>query len=86
MILLRGAIPVIAFFALFFFPWPVSALLVFLSALAFPLAGLLLGAFADILYFTPGAANVPFFLLFGAAATLISILVHRFVKTRIMEG
>jgi len=72
--------------SLFFFPWPLSLALIFVSALFLPPAGLILGIAADALYFMPGAAFLPLFTLYGLFSTLLSLLVHRFVKTRIMEA
>jgi hypothetical protein len=86
MIALRLLIPLVAFLSLFMLPWQASAVLVLAAALVLPMLGVVLGAAADILYFSPHAAPVPFFFLGGAAATLLALLVHRFVKTRIMEG
>lgn len=77
---------VIALIALFVFPWQVALALVVFAALAMPAAGVALGVIADIVYYVPGAAFMPYFSLFGVVATVVSILVHRFVKTRIIEG
>ena len=82
---LRFLIPAFAFLSVFFFPWPVTLVLIFIAALCLPVLGLALGAFADLIYFNAAAAGVPSFLIMGLVATLVALLVHRFVKTRIME-
>jgi hypothetical protein len=75
-----------ALISLFIFPWQASAVMILLAAGFFPPAGIFLGVVADLVYYQPGAAFAPWFTLYGAAATAASLLVHRFVKTRIMEG
>ncbi len=84
--MMRGMVPVVALLSLFIFPWQVSLVCVFVAALFVPPAGLALGIIADLVYYTPGSAFVPYFSVFGLASFGISLLVQRFVKTRIMEG
>lgn len=74
-----------ALISLFIFPWQVSLVAIFLAALSLPPAGLMLGLLADVVYFVPGAAFVPYFSLLGLVASVLAALVHRFVKTRIMD-
>lgn len=75
-----------ALLSLFIFPWQVSAVIILAAALLFPPAGIGLGLIADLVYWIPGVAFLPYFSLFGIVCTGLSLLVHRFVKTRIMEG
>lgn len=82
---LRILIPAFALVSLFYFPWPVTLVLIFIAALCLPVLGLALGALTDLVYYTPAASGVPWFLIAGAGATACALLVHRFVKTRIME-
>lgn len=84
--MMRAMPTILALIALFVFPWQVSMVAVFVAALFMPAAGIALGVIADIVYYVPGASFMPYFTLFGAGATLASVLVHRFVKTRIIEG
>ncbi len=84
--MMRAMPTVLALIALFVFPWQVSLVAVAAAALFMPLAGIALGVIADIVYYVPGATFIPYFSLLGAGATLLSVLVHRFVKTRIIEG
>lgn len=82
--MIRAVLVGAAFLALFFFPWPVTVVLVFAAGMAVPLAGLLLGVLVDLFYYTPGA-GLPYGTLFGIGTFLVALLVHRFVKTRIMS-
>lgn len=74
-----------ALISLFIFPWQVSLAFMFAASLFLPPAGLALGIIADLIYFVPGAAFMPFFTLFGLVFFGIALLVHRFVKTRIIS-
>lgn len=75
---------ILALIALFIFPWQVALIAVFGASLLTPLSGIALGIIADLVYYVPGAAFLPYFSLFGLAATVIGFLVQRFVKTRII--
>ena len=68
----------------FLVPWPVAIVLAIPLAFFEPIAGLACGVLADVLYFTPGAGQVPYGTLAGAAGALTAVLVRRFVQTRIM--
>jgi uncharacterized membrane protein len=84
--MMRAMPTILALIALFVFPWQVSVVAVVFAALFMPAAGIALGVIADIVYYVPGASFMPYFTLFGAGATIASVLVHRFVKTRIIGG
>lgn len=83
---MRAMPALLALIALFVFPWQVALVGVFLAALFIPTAGVALGVLADIVYYVPGAAFLPYFSLLGLVATVLALLVQRFVKTRIIEG
>ena len=74
----------LAFISLFIFPWPVTALLMLGAGLLLPFSALALGIIADLVYFVPGGAFMPYFTVLGLVFFMISLLVHRFVKTRII--
>lgn len=76
----------IALISLFIFPWQVALVAILAASLVVPPAGLLLGLVGDLVYYSPGVAFAPYFTLFGIGSFALSLLVHRFVKTRIMEG
>lgn len=82
----RIASSVFALISLFIFPWPVSLALIAAAAFLFPASGIALGVLADILYYSPDVAFLPYFSIYGALLTGLSLLVRRFVKTRIMEA
>jgi hypothetical protein len=78
----KGGVLILSTLSLFWWPWPFSVFLMFLSGLIFPPASLALGITADLLYY-PGHGYL-WATLTGAFITLISVLVRHFVKTRIM--
>ena len=84
--MMRAMTSLIALIALFIFPWQVALVAIVGASLMVPPAGLALGLIADLVYYSPGAAFAPYFTLFGILSFGLSLLVHRFVKTRIMEG
>ena len=84
---MRGAAAIaLALLALFMLPWQFGMLAVLIAALFVPLAGVALGIIAELFYYQPGAASIPWLALAGLAAAVFSYLVHRYVKPRIMEG
>lgn len=83
---MRIVIPLLAGISLLILPWPIAALLMLPAAYVLPVAGLLLGVLADLLYFVPGAALVPLFSLYGLAIGVGAIFVRRFMKARIIGG
>jgi hypothetical protein len=84
--MMRFALPVLALFSLFFVPAPLSTVLIAASAFVLPFSALALGVFADVLYFSPYPGALPLWSIGGFVAMLLALLVHRFVKTRIMEA
>ncbi len=84
--MMRVVIPILTLFALFFVPALLSVLLIATSALVLPFSALALGVFADVLYFSPHPGALPLWSIGGLCATILALLVHRFVKTRIMEA
>jgi len=78
-------IPILALISLFIFPWQVSVLAIVVASFFVPPAGIALGLIGDLVYYTPGAAFAPYFSLFGIASFALSLLVHRFVKTRMIS-
>lgn len=74
----------VAFMLIFMVPWPVALIGILGASLLVPMAGLGLGIVADLLYFIPGTAFMPLMTLYGALISGVALLVHRFVKTRII--
>lgn len=83
--MIRVILPVLTFFSLFFFPYLLSGFLILASAALLPFSGLALGILADVLYYSSDTVFMPVWSIGGAVATIISLLMQRFVKTRIME-
>lgn len=75
------ALPV-ALLSLFVLPWAATVVLMALAALAFPPAGIFIGALSDILYY-PGA-GAPAGVLWGGGLTLAAYGVHDLLKRRIL--
>lgn len=76
--LLLAAIGIVAF------PWPLTVFFVCIAALVVPPLALLFGVLFDILYYVPGAFPVPLYTILGLVGFIIALLVHSFVKARIM--
>lgn len=72
-----------AVLSVFFFPFPLTVLLSFVASLYVPVAGLFIGAFADLLYYTPHASAYPIALVLGAVVSLVAFIVRRFVRARV---
>jgi hypothetical protein len=68
--------------AVFWFPWLITLVFLFLSGLVFPPAAAGFGVLEDILYY-PGS-GLPIASIIGCGMALIATLVRHFVKTRIM--
>jgi|CXWL01.1.fsa_nt_gi hypothetical protein len=73
----------VSFVSLFWFPYPYTLVLSFIASAFFPPWALFIGFFADVLYLPNGAW--PTALVMGALLSLISVFVHRFIKTRIIN-
>lgn len=84
--MMRLVLIVLGFLSLFFFPWPFTLVLAFLAAFYVPPLGLLFGVLSDVLYFASGASFYPLGTLLGIVGFLLALVVHDFVKTRIMNA
>ncbi|HVB19704.1 MAG TPA: hypothetical protein VNF51_00230 [Candidatus Paceibacterota bacterium] len=80
--MIRVLFVVLSFVSVIFFPWPLAALLALACAFIDPMVPLAVGLFADTLYYTPQVGMLPFFTLYGAAATLVAF----FVRSRLRAG
>lgn len=81
-IALHSVIVVVTFLSVFWFPWTITALFAFFSALWIPLLPLATGILFDALYWTPHVSWFPYSSLFGASITGISY----FVRSRLKAG
>lgn len=73
---------ILGLISVFWLPWAVTLVCLFLAGLAFPPAAFALGIFADLLYY-PGH-GIFLGTLWGLILGLIAAAVRHFVKTRIM--
>lgn len=73
----------LALLSIFFFPYPLTVLLSFVASLYVPIAGLLIGILADLVYYTPHASSLPLATMYGAAASLLAYILRRFVRARL---
>ena len=81
----RSVLAAAAVLSVFLFPYPLTLLLSFLASLYLTPVALVVGILADLVYFAPGAAPVPFMSLLGGGLSVLALLVRRFVKARIMS-
>lgn len=70
--------------SLLVFPAPLSIVALVVAAFVSPVAAFAAGVCADLLYFAPHAAVVPFYSLLGAGIAIIALFVRRFVQTSMM--
>lgn len=78
----RVAAIVLATLSIFWLPWLITLVCLFLAGLIFPPAALALGVFSDLLYY-PGH-GIFLGTLWGLVLALLAAAVRHFVKTRIM--
>lgn len=81
----RVALLVLALLSPLLFPWPLTAALALAAASATPLAPLAVGLLTDLIYYTHGAAVLPWWTILGLIATLAAFGVRRFLETSIMQ-
>lgn len=78
----RITVTALALLSLFWLPWTVTLVCLFLAGLAFPPSAFALGVVADLLYY-PGH-GIFLGTLWGLILGLVAVAVRHFVKTRIM--
>lgn len=84
--MMRAPVILLGVLAPFFFPWYLGAALAFLASVYLPPLALFLGVLYDVLYFVPGASLLPLGTVAGILVFFCALLVHTFVKTRIMSA
>lgn len=80
--MMRGILTVASFVSILYFPWPMTVLLALVSTAVEPLLPLVIGLFADTLYYVPSAHTAPFATLVGAIVTAVAF----FVRSRLRAG
>ena len=79
--MIRGVLVVSALVSTVLFPWPFTILLVLASTVGEPLTPLVVGIFADTLYYAPHAGALPVFSIYGAILTGVVFFVRSQLKT-----
>ncbi len=82
--MIRYAIPSLAVFGVFFFPWIYTLLLALVASYLFPVAALLIGILYDVVYYVPGAYPVPASVI-GAAISIFMLFARRFVSKYVAD-
>lgn len=77
---------VLALIAIVSYPYPFGILFAAISALFIPPLALLYGVLFDVLYFVPGASAAPLGTVLGLIGWGMAVVMHDFVKTRIIGG
>lgn len=80
---MRFAVPVIALLSVFWFPWPLTVVLLFAASLFVPLSGLVIGVLADVVYGASLVSGIPYGTVAGIAAFVAGSLLHRYGKAYI---
>jgi hypothetical protein len=68
----------------FFFPYPLTLLLSLVASAFIPWIALVVGVMQDALFMIPYEGRIPTATLLGAGASVVALVVRRFVKARIM--
>lgn len=75
----------ITFTSAVLFPWPLTVLLVCITAFFEPLVPLAVGLFADTLYYAPGAGALPVFTFYGLVLSVSIVFVRSQLRTGIIK-
>jgi len=68
----------------FLFPYPFTLFLSFVASVFVPWLALIIGLTQDALFMVPHEGRIPTATLLGATASLLALVVRRFVKARII--
>ncbi len=82
--ILRSICIASAFFSPFFFPYPLTLLLSLIASAFVPWIAVVVGIMQDALFMIPYEGRIPTATLLGAGASVVALVVRRFVKARIM--
>ncbi len=74
----------LALISLFWFPWLVTLVLMFVASLFFPFSGIIIGILADGVYGASVTSGIPYGTLAGVLAFVCGVVFQRFGKARIM--
>lgn len=76
----------LALISLFWFPWLVTLILMFVASFFFPFSGLIIGILADSVYGASITSGIPYGTLAGILAFVCGVVFQRFGKARIMQA
>ena len=80
---MRIVVPAIALLSVFWFPWPLTLILLFVASLFVPLSGLLIGVLADVVYGASLVSGIPYGTVAGIIAFVVGILLQRYGKAHL---
>ncbi len=80
---MRIVVPAIALLSVFWFPWPLTLILLFAASLFVPLSGLLIGVLADVVYGASLVSGIPYGTLAGIIAFVVGTLLQRYGKAHL---
>lgn len=80
----RAAIVTIAALGLFWFPWPLSLLLIVVAGIVLPASALVLGVSVDLLFHPLTMGVMPYGIIVGIGMFGLGTVLRRFFASRIM--
>lgn len=84
--MMRIPLIILSVLAPFWFPWPIAIALILITAfLHEPFLALFMGILIDLVYFMPDL-GIPYASILGVVGFGVALVVHRFMKTRIIGG
>ena len=78
--MMRFVVPTIAMLSVFWFPWPLTVILLFAASIFVPLSGLVIGVLADVVYGASLVSGMPYGTLVGITAFIVGSLLQRYGK------
>ena len=84
--MIRGILVLSCFVSTILFPWPLTLVLVGVTAFFEPLIPGAIGLFADTLYFVPSTHALPLATFGGILLSVMMVYVHDRLRTSTMRG
>lgn len=82
--MIRYVILAATFLSVLWMPWPITVMLMTISSMLLPVAGIIFGVMFDMIYAPVGAIGIPLGIMWGASASVLGVLMSRFIRSRIM--
>ncbi len=83
--MMRYGVLLLTLLSFFWLPWQLTVLLMIVSSVFYPLAGVVFGVLFDVMYAPVGFVGLPLGIVWGIVATLIGYGIERFIRARIMS-